>query len=99
MGALVDGVIGLEHQLRGIAQGEGAAQLPAQVAAGGLEALDDFFHVALVQHAHIDLGVAQVRGGLHVRDGDQPMHTGVFYGAEERCQLPLDLFVDPSDSI
>ena len=99
LGALVDGVVLHELELGGIAQVEGAAQLAAQIAGGGLEALDHFFHVALVQHADVDLAKAQVRGGLHRRDGHQTMDPGVLDGANEGGQLPLDLLVDTSDAI
>ena len=35
---------------------------------GGLQALDDLLHVALVQHADVNLRVAEIRGGVHRRD-------------------------------
>ena len=99
MGSGVNGVVLHKLQLRGVTQLEGSAQLPPQVAPGGLQALDDLLHVALVQHADVNLRVAEIRGGVHRRDGHQAVHPGVFHGADKGGQLPLDLLVDASDAI
>ena len=99
MGTLVNGVVLLEQELWGIPQGESPAQLPAEIPAGGFEAPDDFFSVLLVEHADENLGVPEIRCGVHVGDGDQPVDSGVLDGAQQGCQLPLDFFIDPTNSI
>ena len=99
VGALVDGVVPDEGQLGGVAQVERAAQLPAQVAGGGLQALEHLLHVALIQHADIDLAELQVGGGVDGGDGDHAGHPGILHAADQGRHLALDLFVDPSDSI
>ena len=38
-------------------------------------------------------------GVIHADDADEPRYTGVFHGADQGGQLPLDLLVDAADSI
>ena len=61
----LDGVVGDELELRGVAEAEGGAQLPAEIAGGGAEALHHFFFVLLVQGADINFCVAEVAGGVY----------------------------------
>ena len=95
-----NGVIGDELQLRGVAQIHPAAQLPAQEACGGLETLHQVLFVLAVQGADIDLTLAQVRGGVHMGDGEHSLcHPGVLHCAQQRRKLLADLLVDASDTI
>ena len=63
VGALLNGVVGLEDQLRGVPQGEGPAQLPGEgTPPGGLQPRMTSLTSLWSQDAYIDLGVPQVRG-------------------------------------
>ena len=67
VGSLDNGVVLDKGQLWGVAQLERPAQLPAQIAGGGPQPLEHLGAVPLVQYGDIDLGVPQIRGGLHRR--------------------------------
>ena len=98
--AIGDGVVHKELQLRGIAQVDAAAQLVAQIACGGLQALQKPLLVRAVQGADIDAGIAQIAGGVHMGDGQHTIrHTGVLDGPQQGRKLLLDLVVDAADAI
>ena len=57
-------------------------------------------YVSFLQEADIDLGPAQVGGGLHPGDGDHGiLNTGILDIAQQGRQLLLDLLIDGCDSI
>ena len=87
-------------QLRGIAQRQAVCQLVAQVAAAGLQALHALLGGVLVIKADVDLGVAQIGGGIHAGDGDHGfLHARILDRAQQVCKLPLDLLVDSANSV
>ena len=100
VGAVGDGVIGEELQLRRIAQIKPLPQLPPQIAAGGFQTLQKVLFVGPVHSADVDPGIPQVRRGVHVGDGQQrSADPGIFHRAHKLAQLFLDLVVDTTDTI
>ena len=98
--AIGDGVVHKELQLRGIAQIDAAAQFVAQIACGGLQALQKSLLIRAVQGADIDAGIAQIAGGVHMGDGQHTIrHTGILDGPQQGGELLLDLVVDAADAI
>ena len=56
-------------------------------------------YVSVLEDADIDLTVAQIGRGIHARDGDHGLHPRVLKRADQLRKLPLDLLIDPTDSI
>ena len=94
VGAVVNGVVPDKGEFRGGPKVHSVTQLPAEIAGSGTQALDYLVGILLVQHADKYLGKFQVVGGLHPRDGNEPLDPGVLYGANEFGEGTLDLFVD-----
>ena len=76
-----------------------AAKLAPQPAARGLQAAQRVLRPGLFQHTHINFTVAQIGRGVHARDGDHGLHPRVLQRADQLRQLPLDLLVDPANSV
>ena len=64
MGALLDGVIRQELQLRGIAEPQRGSQLPAQVSRSGFQPFHHFLFLGFIQGADINSGIAEVVCGI-----------------------------------
>ena len=88
--AVGDGVVRDEQELRGVAQIDAAAQLTAQEAGGGLEALHHFLFVFAVQGADIDPALAQVGGRVHMGDGEDT-YDSLYYNGIPYSKILHDL--------
>ena len=100
VGAVGDGIVHDELQLRRVAQIHLLPQLVAQVAGGGLQALHQTLFVLTVQGADIDPGVPQVAGGVHMGDGQHALgDTGILHRAQQAGQRLADGLIDAADAI
>jgi|GEM_PF-170379 len=97
--AVFERIVEREDELRRVAQLQPAAELAPQPAARRLQPADRILRPCLLEHADIDFTVAQIRRGIHARDGDHGLHPRVLERADQLRQLPLDLLIDPADSI
>ena len=99
MRAVFERIVEREDKLRRIAQLQTAAKFAPQPAARGLQAAQRVLRPGLFQHTHINFTVAQIGRGVHARDGDHGLHPRVLQRADQLRQLPLDLLVDPANSV
>ena len=99
MRAVFERIVEREDKLRRIAQLQTAAKLAPQPSARGLQAAQRVLRPGLFQHTHINFTVAQIGRGVHARDGDHGLHPRVLQRADQLRQLPLDLLVDPANSV
>ena len=100
VGAIGDGIVHEELELRRVAQVHTAAQLASQITGGGLEALEQALLIRAVQGADIDPGIAQVAGGVHMGDGQHTLgHPGVLDGAQQGGKLLLDGVIDAGNAV
>ena len=88
------------HKLRRMPQAQAVCQLMAQIAAGGLEPLKHFSGLFLVIDRDVDLGVVQIGCRLHAGHGNHCLlYAGVLQRPQQIGQLPLDFFVDSTNSV
>ena len=94
MRALLDRVVDLKHQFRGVAQVQHGAELTAQPAGGRTQPLFEFLLIVHTEHGEPDLRIAQVARRLDAGDADHALlHTGVFDLREQVCQHALNIII------
>ena len=99
-GTVGDGIVQRPDDLRAVAQPQIAAQLAAQKPGGALQSLHGLLGLVLLEEADIDLGIPQVRSGLHTGDRDHHiLYPGVLHIAQKGGKLLLDFIVDGIDAI